>query len=77
MLTHSHSATSLYNLRQFKPISDQVTSIDVSPFSSTRQSIAVVDYQSQFELSWRSVPERCFSEGNLVDFQPFLSNLKG
>jgi hypothetical protein len=29
-----------------------------------------------YELSWRSVLERCFSEGNLVDFQPFLSNLK-
>jgi hypothetical protein len=26
MLTHSHSATSLYNLSQFKPISDYVTS---------------------------------------------------
>jgi hypothetical protein len=27
MLAHSHSATSLYNLSQFKPISDQFTSL--------------------------------------------------
>ena len=40
------------------------------------QSIAVVDYQSQFELSWRSVRERCSSEGNLVDFQSFYLTLK-
>jgi hypothetical protein len=37
MLTHSHSATSLYNLGQFKPISDQVTSIVyVLPASNLR-----------------------------------------
>jgi hypothetical protein len=41
MLTHSHSATSLYNLRQFKPISDQFTSIVyVVPASNLRTSLA-------------------------------------
>jgi hypothetical protein len=40
MLTHSHSATSLYNLRQFKPISDQFTSIVyVVPASNLRTGI--------------------------------------
>jgi hypothetical protein len=40
MLTHSHSATSLYNLRQFKPISDQFTSIVyLVPASNLRTGI--------------------------------------
>ena len=40
MLTHSHSATSLYNLRQFKPISDQFTSIVyIVPASNLRTGI--------------------------------------
>jgi hypothetical protein len=40
MLTHSHSATSLYNLSQFKPISDQFTSIVyVEPASNLRMGV--------------------------------------
>ena len=40
MLTHSHSATSLYNSRQFKPISDQFTSIVyVVPASNLRTGV--------------------------------------
>jgi hypothetical protein len=40
MLAHSHSATSLYNLSQFKPISDQFTSIVyVVPASNLRTGI--------------------------------------
>ena len=40
MLTHSHSATSLYNLRQSKPISDQFTSIVyIVPASNLRTGI--------------------------------------
>ena len=40
MLAHSHSATSLYNLSQFKPISDSFTSIVyVVPASNLRTGI--------------------------------------
>ena len=40
MLAHSHSATSLYNLSQFKPISDQFTSIVyIVPASNLRTGI--------------------------------------
>ena len=40
MLAHSHSATSLYNLSQFKPISDQFTSIVyVVPASNLRTGV--------------------------------------
>jgi hypothetical protein len=41
MLTHSHSATSLYNLSQFKPIRDQFTSIAfyIVPTSNLRTGI--------------------------------------
>jgi hypothetical protein len=40
MLTHSHSATSLYNLSQFKPISDQFTSIVyIVPASNLRTGV--------------------------------------
>jgi hypothetical protein len=40
MLTHSHSATSLYNLSQFKPISDQFTSIVyIVPSSNLRTGV--------------------------------------
>ena len=40
MLTHSNSATSLYILRQFKPISDQFTSIVyVVPASNLRTGV--------------------------------------
>jgi hypothetical protein len=40
MLAHSHSATSLYNLSQFKPISDQFTSIVyILPASNLRTGV--------------------------------------
>jgi hypothetical protein len=40
MLTHSHSATSLYNLSQFKPISDYFTSIVyIVPASNLRTGV--------------------------------------
>ena len=40
MLAHSHSATSLYNLSQFKPISDLFTSIVyIVPASNLRTGI--------------------------------------
>ena len=40
MLAHSHSATSLYNLSQFKPISDSFTSIVyIVPASNLRTGI--------------------------------------
>jgi hypothetical protein len=40
MLAHSHSATSLYNFSQFKPISDQFTSIVyVVPASNLRTGV--------------------------------------
>ena len=40
MLAHSHSATSLYNLGQFKPISDPFTSIVyIVPASNLRTGI--------------------------------------
>jgi hypothetical protein len=73
MLTHSHSATSLYNLSQFKPISDQFTSIVyVVPASNLRTGVIwprVILCHFHIlasEISWFCLVFRCHSTCDII-----------
>ena len=76
MLTHSHSATSLYNLSQFKPISDQFTSIVyIVPASNLRTGVVWSCYSLPFSHFGFKICRFClvFTCHSTCDIIPKLS----
>jgi hypothetical protein len=76
MLTHSHSASSLYNLSQFKPISEQFTSIVyVVPASNLRTGVVWPRVLCHFHILASKISLFClvFTCHSTCDIIPKLS----